>query len=301
MGKKFLKIQSISSQKNLSFKSLKSYANILSGGLKKVSNVLTTKAKEIKGPIKSEEKSDKSKVSQEPAQEEQIITMSESVANKDNSEKPAIPGLVFKTDLERRPSKKKRKSKSTTNLTETSVTYYLSNVTDDDVKKSEIDLQSKIFNFMTDVSKNEDISNSKSNTLKRKNSKKKRQDPNEIPKFADEIDKALHEIKLLEEKDRSRKERSAPFKHRSSDRARKCNSQILETSSYLDINENEEIQCLKEETCNKTNVKIYSSLQTLVHCKTENKLSKTDIRKENTDKKDNYFEEIEKLKTIDPT
>merc|ERR1712142_598269 len=119
--------------------------------------------------------------------------------------KPSIPGLVFKTDLERRPSKKKRKSKSTTNLTETSVTY-LSNVTDDDVKKSEIELQSKIFNFMTDVSKNDEISNSKSNTLNRKNSKKKRQDPNEIPKFADEIDKALHEIKLLEEKDRSRKE-----------------------------------------------------------------------------------------------
>merc|ERR1712228_534273 len=101
-----------------------------------------TKAKEIKSPIKSEEKSDNSKVSQEPAQEEQIITMSESVANKDNSEKPAIPGLVFKTDLERRPSKKKRKSKSTTNLTETSVTYYLSNATDDDVKESEIELQS---------------------------------------------------------------------------------------------------------------------------------------------------------------
>ena len=45
--------------------------------------------------------------------------------------------------------------------------------------------------------------------LSEKNSKKKRQDAKEVPKFADDIDKALHEIKLIEEKDRCRKERSA--------------------------------------------------------------------------------------------
>ena len=269
---------SISSQKNLTLKSLKSYANILSGGLKKVGNALTTKAKEIKNPAKSEEKLVYSKSLHEQQNDELHIPMPASEASKENFEKPTIPGLLFKTDLERRPSKKKRKSKSTTNLLET---HDIVNITDDEVKKSEIELQSNIFEIMTDVPEKSKISYSKS--LDRKNSKKKRQDAKEVPKFADDIDKALHEIKLIEEKDRCRKERSASFKERSSDRARKCKSQILETSSYLDINENEEIQCLKEERSNRTNVKIYSSLQTLVHCKTENKISNmavSQVRKE---------------------
>merc|ERR1711872_564168 len=139
---------SISSQKNLTLKSLKSYANILSGGLKKVGNALTTKAKEIKNPGKSEEKLVYSKSLHQQQNEELHIPMPASEASKENFEKPTIPGLLFKTDLERRPSKKKRKSKSTTNLL----------ITDDEVKKSEIELKSKIFDIMTDVTEKSKIS-----------------------------------------------------------------------------------------------------------------------------------------------
>merc|ERR1711915_905256 len=81
------------------FEAIKSYANILSGGLKKVGSVFGKKSKEVNIPNE---------------QTKSIEPFPHTINHQSESnlqEKPEIPGLVFKTDLERRPSRKKKRSR----------------------------------------------------------------------------------------------------------------------------------------------------------------------------------------------
>merc|ERR1711953_1079352 len=188
---------SISSQKNNTLNTLKSYANILSGGLKKVGNVFKPKPKEEK---------------QRGKVPKVIEAVNLPTANPENVEeeilKPEIPGLVFK-EMERRPSKKKRKSRPSSTFIEPELNLVEDLSTVDESAKR---LQSKIFEIMTTTSmekeatlkdennvnvKNQETKEiqqsnekSKENTLKRKNSKKKKSHNSDTKTFVDEIDQA---------------------------------------------------------------------------------------------------------------
>merc|ERR1712088_1172635 len=97
---------SISPQKNNTLNTLKSYANILSGGIKKVGNVFKPKPKEETLKEKAPEVRDP--VYLPPTNPETVV---------EETPKPEIPGLVFK-EMERRPSRKKRKSRPSSTFIE---------------------------------------------------------------------------------------------------------------------------------------------------------------------------------------
>jgi len=122
---------SISSQKNNTLNTLKSYANILSGGIKKVGNVFKPKPKE---------ETFKEKV---PDPVYLLPTNPETAV--EETPKPEIPGLLFK-EMERRPSKKKRKSRPSSCFIESEL-----NLVEDmsSVDESAKRLESKIFEIMT--------------------------------------------------------------------------------------------------------------------------------------------------------
>jgi len=107
---------SISSQKTSRFGAIKSYANILSGGLKKVGSVFGLKNKDNQATKKekstSDIKQDAPNLSKDYKEniEPMPATLIQSSKEPD-TEKPDIPGLLFKTDLERRPSRKKKRSR----------------------------------------------------------------------------------------------------------------------------------------------------------------------------------------------
>merc|ERR1712227_86427 len=311
---------SITSQKSNKLNALKSYANILSGGLKKVGSVFKSKSKEEKKdaskqtattPIvqmHTQNDSEPDDVKKESGVVETDEKVDESIS------KPSIPGLLFKTELERRPSKKKKKSKSTSSLLEEqniSDPTIQDNINEASVLESQVSLESKILEVMTSeiTSKAKRESKSKEGTLKKRSLKKKKSDLIDTQVFTDEIDKALHEIKVLEENQKtslsrraSRKKKSyskenidateseIPFTVESSvrnldfdqdpkqpsyvsanERKSKTTSLILEKNSYLyDFNDNEEIVCLKEDGPSVAHTRISSSLKSLVQCKTEN-------------------------------
>merc|ERR1712025_44255 len=133
---------------------LKSYANILSGGLKKVGNVFKSKSKEEKKDaskqtattpvvqISTQNDSEPDDVKKESGVVETDEKVDESIS------KPSIPGLLFKTELERRPSKKKKKSKSTSSLLDKQMISKLTiqdNINEVSVLESQVLLESKIF------------------------------------------------------------------------------------------------------------------------------------------------------------
>merc|ERR1711953_1492272 len=198
---------SISSQKINTFNTLKSYANILSGGIKKVGNVFKPKPKE-------ENKKEKVSKVIDPV----ILLPAETESAVEESIKPDIPGLVFK-EMERRPSKKKRKSRPSFIESELTQVEDVSSV-----NESAKRLESKIFEIMTTTDKEKETTpvkentvdshkttesqenrdKSRENTFKRKNSKKKKSQNSDTKHFADEIDQALHEIKLIEEQEKNK-------------------------------------------------------------------------------------------------
>ena len=204
---------SISTQNN-SLSTFKSYANILSGGIKKVSNVFKTKSREM--------------LPKEKIQEPASVAYSPSFSTEMKEEqtenfKPEIPGLLFK-DLERRPSKKKRKSRPNSSFHEPEQNIDKSVlITEEESAKNP---ESQEANSKTESEgRSERIKDiSKENTLKRKNSKKKKSFPQEeIKHFADEIDKALHEIKLIEEQEKYRDHNQGSLKRRTSRKFRNKN------------------------------------------------------------------------------
>merc|ERR1712029_571979 len=311
---------SMTSQKSNKLNALKSYANILSGGLKKVGSVFKSKSKEEKKDASKQTASTPvvqiyRQNNTEPddiKKESGVVETDEKV--EESISKPSIPGLLFKTELERRPSKKKKKSKSTSSLLEEQMISKLTiqdNINEASVSESQVLLESKILEVMTSeiTSKGKIESKSKEGTLKKRSLKKKKSDLIDTQVFTDEIDKALHEIKVLEENQKttlsrraSRKKKSyskenieateckIPFTIDSSirnldfdqdpkqpsyvsanERKSKTTSLILEKNSYLyDFNDNEEIVCLKEDGPSVAHTRISSSLKSLVQCKTEN-------------------------------
>ena len=189
------------SETKSTFVQIKSYANILSTGISRVKNVFKQKSKEDSSSDKEQNVSPAiPKVSSEPYI---VPKVDEPTLH------PEIPGLVFKQDLERRNSKKKRRSRifgsnldtddfkstddkqltppETIECIETSAIVQNSNTLE------EHSFDSVLLDSKADSSHE---TNSKSNTLKRRPSKKKKESVEK--KFNDEIDQALHEIKLME-------------------------------------------------------------------------------------------------------
>merc|ERR1712034_196648 len=90
------------------------YANILSGGLRKVGNVFGMKNKDVPANKKEKVNTDIKKESIDSTKDfKENIEPIPTAANQGSidPEKPEIPGLLFKTDLERRPSRKKKRSR----------------------------------------------------------------------------------------------------------------------------------------------------------------------------------------------
>ncbi|XP_023348442.1 uncharacterized protein LOC111717154 isoform X2 [Eurytemora carolleeae] len=219
---------------------IRSYANILSEGLTMVRNVFKQKTKDeiiIEKEIKKINK---------PAEKVIVSNVSESLTLKHPNPNTqdsktldiqlGIPGLLFKQDLERRNSKKKRKSrvldeslditnenkqisKENQNIPENSG---MSNLTENMPKvnsKEERNPNSKenkskeahikpiasdtfveiLSESAADIDKSQ---SSKNATLKRRLSKKKKEVVEK--KFKDDIDQALHEIMVMEEELRAR-------------------------------------------------------------------------------------------------
>merc|ERR1711879_711973 len=113
---------------------LKSYANILSGGIKKVGNVFKPKPREEN--LKEKVPESREVVYLPPAHPETLV---------EETPKPEIPGLVFK-EMERRPSKKKRRSRPSSSFKESEL-----NLVEDvsRLDESAKHLESKIFEIMT--------------------------------------------------------------------------------------------------------------------------------------------------------
>merc|ERR1712142_199451 len=107
---------STSSQKTSRFGAIKSYANILSGGLRKVGNVFGMKNKDTPANKKEKVNTDIKTESLDSTKDfKENIEPRPTAVNQGSiepiPEKPEIPGLLFKTDLKRRPSRKKKRSR----------------------------------------------------------------------------------------------------------------------------------------------------------------------------------------------
>ena len=314
---------SITSQKENTFNNLKSYATILTEGMKKkVTDVFKPKPKEMKHITKFEDVTNCTHPQEETIlsseEKNEVITLTD-----EEQFKPSIPGLVFRTDLVRRTSKKKRKSRSTSMLIEADIDTYKPNVekfdhTNESVETKDLCLEdSQDTTEMENYVKNQNIK-SREGTLQRKNSKKKKSDT-VIPNNLDEIDKALYEIKLLDdqEKNRSLKRRSSKKKHENyqteekahvkSDSAtnnldleqipistsyvtkneneekNNCSSSVSDNISYLnDLPDDEEIECLKEE-CNSVSLPIANISEAWIDEACQHSSSDEEIKEPNED------------------
>merc|ERR1711874_124186 len=148
---------SISSQKNSTLNTLKSYANILSGGIKKV---FKPKPKEEDPKERAPEVTEAIHLPPPPTNTDTVM---------EETPKPEIPGLIFK-EMERRPSKKKRKSRPSSSFIEPELNLVedLSSV-DESAKR----LQSKIFEIMTTTSIEKDATLRDENNVNVKNQETK--------------------------------------------------------------------------------------------------------------------------------
>merc|ERR1712106_1274148 len=250
---------SISSQKTSRFGAIKSYANILSGGLRKVGNVFGRKNKEEqlnkkeKEPTDSKAKTDSSDSSKDYKENVEPISIIINQSPKTSAtEKPEIPGLLFKTDLERRPSKKKRRSRPSSTFLEGRIESMenidieenkakhvdsLISETSDRLKESNVVTTTEMFSERKSVVLQEDFEdvtqteNDKTNSMRRRNSKKKKKESTPSQKFIDEIDQALHEIKLMDTEEKNKaKENSNSLKRRPSKKSKKSSDHTDEQS-----------------------------------------------------------------------
>merc|ERR1711942_366014 len=98
-----------------------------------------------------------------------------------DTEKPDIPGLLFKTDLERRPSRKKKRSRPSSTFELECKPEMIDDNSNDDNNLSESDNQQMKFEVLKrekSVEVQEDFDeiklteNEKNNSMKRRNSKK---------------------------------------------------------------------------------------------------------------------------------
>merc|ERR1712106_1258455 len=250
---------STSSQKTSRFGAIKSYANILSGGLRKVGNVFGRKNKEEQLNKKEKEtndskaKTDSSDSSKDYKENVEPISIIINQSPKTSAtEKPEIPGLLFKTDLERRPSKKKRRSRPSSTFLEGRIESMenidieenkakhvdsLISETSDRLKESNVVTTTEMFSERKSVVLQEDFEdvtqteNDKTNSMRRRNSKKKKKESTPSQKFNDEIDQALHGIKLMDTEEKNKaKENSNSLKRRPSKKSKKSSDHTDEQS-----------------------------------------------------------------------
>merc|ERR1712128_90919 len=250
---------STSSQKTSRFGAIKSYANILSGGLRKVGNVFGRKNKEEqlnkkeKETTDSKAKTDSSDSSKDYKENVEPISIIINQSPKTSAtEKPEIPGLLFKTDLERRPSKKKRRSRPSSTFLEGRIESMenidieenkakhvdsLISETSDQLKESNVVTTTEMSSERKSVALQEDFEdvtqteNDKTNSMRRRNSKKKKKESTPSQKFNDEIDQALHEIKLMDTEEKNKaKENSNSLKRRPSKKSKKSSEHTDEQS-----------------------------------------------------------------------
>merc|ERR1711934_87601 len=205
---------------SIRFHQIKSYASILSSGAHKLREVFKPKP-----AVESKENV--------APQVIEFVHPALKVEEADPVPKPEIPGLVFKSSLSRRSSKKKKgprspseegnkekenqspeKEEDDTRTIETTTTP--KNTPEKDVSAND----SKENSFRSDETADKTKSLEKRNSMKRRNSKKKKESERE-KKFNDEIDQALHEIQLMEKESQSKsntnslksKRPSKKFKH----------------------------------------------------------------------------------------
>jgi hypothetical protein len=240
---------SISSQKTSRFGAIKSYANILSGGLKKVGSVFGRKPKEEQANKKEKqnaesktESSDSSKSFKENYEPKPVIV--NQTPKSSSTEKPEIPGLLFKTDLERRPSKKKRRSRPSStfdiegrvdNVDNVHIdSKNIESVKQDEERETKIESTSAERKAVVLQEEYEEIritENDKTNSMRRRNSKKKKKESTPSMKFNDEIDQALHEIKLMDTEEKNKaKENTNSLKRRPSKKSKKSSDHTDELS-----------------------------------------------------------------------
>merc|ERR1711915_1041252 len=195
------------------------YASILSGGLSKVKNVFKQKPKVEPATSDKESKSSNENETTEVQSEEVKVVL----RNQEPSIHPDIPGLLFKKDMERRNSRKKRRSRLMDQSIESKRTLDECLPTNSEIDQSTTQ--------STDVGKNKSVMLKESkelqdgfvevelldsekveehkiedkpplppstNTFKRRHSKKNKESFEQ--KFDNEIDQALHEIKMMEER-----------------------------------------------------------------------------------------------------
>ena len=156
---------------------------------------------------------------------------------------PEFPGLIFKADIERRNSRKKRRSRVIENKLEAEEAVE-ENAHEEalPVEETEIEGSLKKDKFYevklvdTDLSvtlKENRKSSSKTNTLKRRSSKKKKVSI-EI-KFNDDIDQALHEIMILEEEEKRKLSMESQIKSkRPSKKGKQRKEAYLPKQKYAD-------------------------------------------------------------------
>ena len=191
---------------NSTIQQMKSYANILSEGLSKVRQVFKPKMKEEHLKLKLDNVHESSDLT------DSFDTNKPEVQNDNVLAHPSIPGLLFKRDIERRNSKKKRHSKimvqdempEIPDATSVQDTLQKVNIAADSeiVEDGFVEVQLSEPNPISDRT----TSSSRHSSIKRRPSKKKKESST-VKKVGDEIDQALHEIEIL---DQSEKKRNAP-------------------------------------------------------------------------------------------
>merc|ERR1712142_1331154 len=228
---------STSSQKTSRFGAIKSYANILSGGLRKVGNVFGMKNKDTPANKKEKVNTDIKTESLDSTKDfkeniEPIPTAVNQGSIEPIPEKPEIPGLLFKTDLERRPSRKKKRSRPSSTFeiehkiegTDNNSEVYEdpSHVSESTNQHMELSIEDKSVENQKDFEEIKLTENDKTNSMKRRNSKKKKKESIPTRKFDDEIDQALLEIKLMDSEEKNKtKENLNSLKRRPSKKSKK--------------------------------------------------------------------------------
>ena len=198
----------------------KSYANILSEGLSKVKNVFKKTKDNLKSSDESEDK--KSKSAPPTPKIPHVLNTGIKLQSTPNIH-PEIPGLLFKSDIERKNSKKKRRSKiieadllafegATVNSLsiESSVAYEENDVKEDKTAVIETEVvikkESKTRHGQSlpkEFEGRSSTSGSTNNTLRKRS--KKKSNPLVQKKFNDEVDQALYEIQLMDEEKAKRR------------------------------------------------------------------------------------------------
>ena len=200
---------------SIRFHHIKSYANILSSGARKVREVF----KEAK---------------KTPVKEVEFIHPALQHKEREPTQKPEIPGLIFRTDFERSKSPRK-KSKSRTRDTPDKENsprpVQCMEITAPEKSQEEEEEETLLDESIHSNEEVMDSTKAQVSSIKRKNSKKKKE-ATQVPKFIDEIDQALHEIQIME-KDIENKSKYVSLPRIESKRPSKKSKTLPPTEDYF--------------------------------------------------------------------